>query len=87
MGKPKLSDRRLRSTIIVVAEETKLFVKPNDPIRICSGFAMTRKRALKRAVGRMGAMRIMATNYTEIYIVGNNDGRIGRKYAILSATT
>ena len=28
-------------------------------------------------------MRIMATNYTEIYIVGGNDGRIGRKYAIL----
>ena len=51
MGKPKLSNRRLRSTIIVVAEETKLFVKPNDPIRICSGYAMARKRALKRTVG------------------------------------
>ncbi len=35
----------------------------------------------------MGGMRIMTTNYTEIYIVGNNDGRIGRKYAILSAVT
>ena len=35
----------------------------------------------------MGGMRIMATNYTEIYIVGNNDERIGPKYAILSAIT
>lgn len=35
----------------------------------------------------MGGMRIMATNYTEIYIVGGNDGRIGLKYAILSTIT
>ena len=46
---------------------------------------MTKKRALKRTVGRMGAMRIMATNYIGIYSVGGDDGRIGRKYAILSA--
>ena len=32
-------------------------------------------------------MRIMATNYTEIYIVGGNNGRIWLKYAILSAIT
>ena len=32
-------------------------------------------------------MRIMATNYTEIYIVGGNDGMIGLKYAILSTIT
>ena len=32
-------------------------------------------------------MRSMATNYTEIYIVGGNDGRIWLKYAILSAIT
>lgn len=35
----------------------------------------------------MGGMRIMATNYTEIYIAGNDDGRIGLKYAILSTIT
>lgn len=28
-------------------------------------------------------MRIMATIYSEIYIIGSNDGKIGRKYAIL----
>lgn len=28
-------------------------------------------------------MRIMATIYSEIYIIGSYDGRIGRKYAIL----
>ena len=32
-------------------------------------------------------MRIMATIYSEIYIIGSNDGRIGRKYAILIAIT
>ena len=32
-------------------------------------------------------MRIMATNYTEIYIAGNDDGRIWLKYAILSTIT
>ena len=30
-------------------------------------------------------MRIMATNYIGIYSIGGDDGRIGRKYAILSA--
>ena len=29
-------------------------------------------------------MRIIATNYIGIYSVGGDDGRIGRKYAILS---
>ena len=28
-------------------------------------------------------MRITATIYSEIYIIGSNDGKIGRKYAIL----
>ena len=32
-------------------------------------------------------MRITATIYSEIYIIGSNDGRIGRKYAILIAIT
>ncbi len=32
-------------------------------------------------------MRIMATNYIGIYSIGGDDGRIGRKYAILSAIT
>ena len=32
-------------------------------------------------------MRIMATIYSEIYIIGSNDGRIGRKYAILITIT
>ena len=32
-------------------------------------------------------MRISATIYSEIYIIGSNDGRIGRKYAILIAIT
>ncbi len=32
-------------------------------------------------------MRIMATIYSEIYIIGSNDGRIGQKYAILIAIT
>ncbi len=32
-------------------------------------------------------MRIMATIYIEIYIVGGDDRRIDRKYAILSAIT
>lgn len=32
-------------------------------------------------------MRIMATIYIEIYMVGGDDGRIGRKYAILSTIT
>ncbi len=35
----------------------------------------------------MGGMRIMTTNYTEIYIVGNNDEKIGLKYAIPSTIT
>ena len=30
-------------------------------------------------------MRIIATNSIGIYSVGGDDGRIGRKYAILSA--
>ena len=32
-------------------------------------------------------MRITATIYSEIYIIGSNDGKIGRKYAILIAIT
>lgn len=32
-------------------------------------------------------MRITATIYSEIYIIGNDDRRIGRKYAILIAIT
>lgn len=47
----KAKDRRLRSTKIIVAEETKVFVKPNEPNQTCSGYAMARKRALKRTVG------------------------------------
>ena len=35
----------------------------------------------------MGDMRIMATNYSEIYMVFGNDEKIGRKYAILSTLT
>lgn len=32
-------------------------------------------------------MRITATIYSEIYIIGSNDERIGRKYAILVTIT
>lgn len=35
----------------------------------------------------MGDMRIMATNYSEIYMVFGDDEKIGRKYAILSTLT
>lgn len=36
---------------------------------------------------RNGRMRMIATNYIEIYIVRGNDEKIGRKYAILTVLT
>ena len=45
------------------------------------------KKMLVGCQFRNGRMRMIATNYIEIYIVRGYDEKIGRKYAILTTLT
>ena len=49
--------------------------------------AKTAKIMLDGCLFRNCRMRMIATNYIEIYIVRGNDEKIGRKYAILTVPT